>query len=335
MRRLQFLLMATLVLMAALAYAPAQAAAATSNAYPKTDFSLVTPANAIVYATLQSSSARQARTLSQIGGNLRSQQTLQNLFGIILGAAGVTGNGSASGGTGTNIQQVLPLLGSTLGRIFNGEVAATALPPTVTSTGGTITPHIHLLLDAGLQSGVSAGALLFGLAAFGLPVSTEPSYRGFTIIGLDLNQLAHVVGKLTNNAQLQQGTLIPANAPISSTFYGAVAGNTMVLASDLPTLKAALDTFSGAQPSIAAGDAFAETTGLLPSERFAMIYVHLDAGVLVQFVRSLLGANSVAPASVPVSATPGRAFSLTAMPQALLLTMSAPPSTSSLTIPLP
>jgi hypothetical protein len=336
MRR-RFLLTATLVLLAALAYVPSRAAAAGSGgAYPQTDFTLVTPANAIVYATFQSSSARQARALNELAGSIGSQSLLQSLLGTILGAAGgTTGSGGAGGAAGTNIQQLLPLLTGTLARIFNGEFGLAALPPTVASHGGVVTPHLHLLLGAGLQPGVSSGALLFGLAAFGLPVTAGPVYHGFSIFGLDLNQLARTIGKLTNNAQLAKGMLIPANGPIPSTFYGAVAGNDMVLASDLATLKAALDTYRGAQPSIAAGDAFAETVGLLPSERFTTIYFHLDAAVLGTVVRSLLGASGTALAPAQVSTTPGRAFSLTAEPQALLLTMSAPPNTSSITINVP
>lgn len=340
MRRLWFLLMAATVLITALAWLPPRAVAAGSDAYPKTDFTRVTPASAIVYAVLQSSSARQARTVNQIAGSIGSQPVIQTVLGTILGAGSVSPGsggvpGSGNGGAVGNAQQLLPLLTGTLSRVFNGEVGLAILPPTITSSKGAITPHVHLLLDAGLQAGVTAGALLFAVAAFGLPTTSVPGYHGFTITGLDLNKLARTIGKLMHNTQLANGTLIPANGPLSSTFYGAVAGNVAVLASDLPTLRTALDTYDGADPSIAAGDAYAETVGLLPSERFVTIYLHLDAAVLVQVVRSLLGMSAASLPAPQVSAGPGRAFSITAEPQALLLTMSAPPGTSSMVIALP
>jgi hypothetical protein len=243
--------------------------------------------------------------------------------------------GSMSSTGGVNIQQAATLLTGTLGHLFTGEIGLAVLPISTTTTmKNTAIPRLHLLLDAGLQSGVTAAPLLFGAAAIGITTS-RPSYRGFSIVVVDLNALARVIGKATKNTTLASGTLIPANGPLSSTFYAAVAGEEAVLASDLPTLQAALDTYSNARPSIAGTDSFAGTVGLLPSERFATLYVNLGTGLAGRLVGMLLGGGSVAQTAQQSNSTFGMAISLTAEPHALLTTISAPPSTRSITLPLP
>ena len=318
---------------------PVRAASTESTVtYSKTDFTQVTPENAILYATLQSTSARQARLLGVAGGSLSTAAIplLQTVLGQVLGSGtNLLGSGTTSI-TGGTLQQTGTLLSGALGKIFNGEVGVTLLPITLTAGTGTPlpTPHLHLLFDVGLQPEINQSTLLFAIQALGLTTGGQSSYKGFSLISLDLNVLARSLGRITQNSTTATGTMIPANGPISSTFYATVLGNDLVVGSDLPSLQAAVDTFKHLQPSISTSDAFAEATGLLPSDRFASIYLHLGGSSLGQLLQSLGAAFSILPAALNDSGS-GIAVGLTIESHAVLLSTSTPPSLQATVLAIP
>lgn len=322
MRRPRFLLAAIVVAMVTVAQVPVGNASAATVQHPATDFTLVTPATTLLFATIQSTSARQTRLLGENAGRIADLPVVQSVLGGLAGgAAGMPGSG------GSNMQQALPLVATALGSIFNGELGLAVLPPS-TSTGQG--PSLHLLLDAGLRPGITAATLRFTVALAGVPVTPQPGYRGVSIVGVDLNALVRSIARITNNASLAAARPIPANGPLSSVFYGAVVGNDAVLASDLPSLHAALDTYSRARPSIADTEAFAAANGLLPQERFATLYLN-GGGLLLGIAAGALG--GAVPLG-PISAG-GVASALTANATSLTLTSSTPPTTRSTVIPLP
>lgn len=222
--------------------------ASAAGSYAKTNFTLVTPQNAIVYAAVQSTSAGQAQLVAKFGGALGTAATpaLQLLLGQALGGGSLNGTSITSG----SVQQLSGLLGGVLGRVFNGEFGLALLPITLTlGSGGTLpSPHLHLLIDAGLQPGVNPGTIQFATQALGLPLTATHSYKSVQIFTLDLNALAGTVSGATQGGQAAQAPLIPANGPLSSVFYAAVLGNDAVLASDMPSLTAAIDTYQHTQP---------------------------------------------------------------------------------------
>lgn len=263
---------------------------------PRTDFTLVTPSSALLYLTLQGTSPRQAKDYARIVTRLLGQHGLQRLLSTLMSGQGATAAGGGPGasmagspGGTTMAPQIFSLLSGTLGKIFSGELGLALLPST--KAGGHL---VHLLLDAGLQPGINGAQLQIAAALLGLGGTPQQPYRGLGVVRLDLNALLRGAGAITGNAAMGASTQIGANGAISSVFYGSVAGNDAVLATDLPTLKAAIDTYSGARRSIGATDSYAATVGILPGERFSLIYAHLGGDAVRSVVGALAGTTAAA-----------------------------------------
>lgn len=243
--------------------APAIAAPARA-ALPVTDFAKATPDNAIIYMTVQSTASSQVANLK--------------ILGSILGPLTQKAVSSA-GSSASSITQ----LTSTFGRFFNGEYGVAVLPVTTsTSATGKTVPHVHLLLDLGLESGVTADQLRGTLGLLGLQSKPSGSYRGLSVAQIDLNSLLAATGTA--------GAGLSKDSALSGLFYNAVIGNNAVMASDLPSLKAAIDTSAGAHPSITAGSVYKRTAGTLSPSHFMSLFVNIDTKMLAQ-VTSAVGTS--------------------------------------------
>lgn len=331
---------AGMVLALALPFAQPAAHAAHASA-AMTDFTRVTPANAILYATIQNSSAAQARNLNALTASPALKGLLNAIVnGVLAGGTGTgsgqPGSGQANGVPSTGGSQILGLLGGYLGRLVNGQLALAVLPPAQKAASGSASSRLHLLFDAGLQPGTNLSGLLGAAALFGFPSTAVQPYRGFQITGIDINQLVKLAGTLTKNKQLAGTTLIPRNGIVPNIFYGATIGATAVLASDLPTLQAAIDTYAQATPSIASDEHYTDTAGLLPMEHVATLYLHLGVDTLAS---ALSGAGTFGSLAqiIPQSGGTGGldfALALTALPHRLVVTSSTAQGVSSQSIGL-
>jgi hypothetical protein len=289
MRRLRCVLAITalLSLVPAFAATPDSLHAEGLKGTAVTDFAQAVPANAVAVGMIQNTAADQATNLQSLATTLTAHLNLRSVL-----AQGLAAGGTTSAATQAMIGQVL----TGFGTVFNGELGFALLPVTPKAqTQGRATAKLHILLEAGVQPGISALGLAAGLALLGqkstLPAQT---YRGLPIAVFDLRQL--LAGK--ESAALQAGS------PLSGTFYGTIAGNDAVLASDLPSLQAAIDAWSGAAPSLEGVSDFQKTVAALPAGRFYTAYAHFDT----EQWRPLLpttGTNAAAGASFPKS--PGTA----------------------------
>jgi hypothetical protein len=267
-----------------------------------TDFTQVTPATAMVYVAIQNTKPDQPRNLRRLGQDFKEQPGFAALERQFLKSAGLSGSSAGA------INQVAAFLG----HLFNGEIGMAVLPATVsTGANGQPTPRLHLLLEAGLQKGIGAAQLADTFALVGLPAKPMGSYRKLAIASFDLSKLA---GSL-------QGAGMPSNTSISGVLYGTVAGNDAVLASDLPSIHQAIDTWYGAIPSIAATAPFQTTISALPADRFLTDYVHFDLRSLAQLGRAL-GIPRQSLAMLGMQGSFAEATSLTAEPDGILYSAS-------------
>ena len=343
MPRIRIMLAGFLLAASALIGTSGVNAAPIATPLSRTDFTLVTPNSALLYLTLQGTSPRQAKDYARIVARLLGQQGLQRLLGTLLGGQG-SGTSVAQGpGTTANqgaatagaqggammAPQIFSLLSGTLGKIFSGELGLALLPST--AAGGN---RVHLLLEAGLQPGINGVQLQFAASLLGLGGAPQQPYRGLGVVRVDLNALLRGAGAIFGNAAMGASTLIGPNGAISSVFYGAVAGTDAVLATDLPTLKAAIDTYSGARRSIGATDSYEATVGILPGERFSLIYAHLGGDAIRQVVGAVAG--TTAAALVPGgSGTLTLGTSLTVQPDdKILFAISTPQGVLGATLPI-
>jgi hypothetical protein len=271
-----------------------------------TDFTHVTPANATIFAAMQPTAADQ-------------QPNLNALASAVMSLAGVPAT------SGAQAPAMLKLVLSSLGAFFNGELGLAALPvTTATNASGATVPRLHVMVDAGLRPGVSFAQLGGVLTALGLSSAPATTYRNVSVSSIDLMA---VLSKLkagsakTTHAKAQ-------SSPISSTLYVASIGNDLVIATDLPTMQAAIDVSAGARPSISTNPDYQATFGALPEARFATIYMHADLAAIAQLSATLHhGQASHGPAR---TGTWSQAFAVTAKPAGLLFTASPSVRTGSL-----
>jgi hypothetical protein len=295
----------------------------------QTDFTQVTPANAILYNVLQQTASNQGPNLKALGGALTARVDVQSLVKQALGT---------SSGDLASAELALNQVVGSLQKIFNGELGLAVLPVSITPTShGHVAPGItvHLLLDAGLQSGTPAGQLGSELSLLGPSIVTQsPSYRNLSVVKLDLTSLTKTVSDAAAGSGQSAPNSGSMQSAVSSVFYGAVAGNDAVLASDLPTLKLAIDTYFGVAPSIAGVYDFRQTVGTLPADRFFTSYVHLDTEQWRPLVQHALASDpSTKSLAASLPKTPGTtsaAYSMTAEPDGLLTTSSPRVSVGSL-----
>ncbi len=282
----------------------------------QTDFTRVTPANAMLFATMQATAGDQLGNLSTIEGAITSQPGFQDLL------QAASGRGSNS--TGAMARSVLTQAANGLKTLFNGEVGLAVLPATVvTDATGRASPRLHLLFDAGLQPGVSFSELGGALLMLGLSNSPSTAYRNVSIASIDLNTVLrafHSGGK---------AHALPAQGPISTVLYMAVIGNDAVLATDLPTMQAAIDVSVDAQPSISANSDYQTDFAALPDSRMATLYLHYDLAAASQLAEALRGGRSIRSVSGRTG-TLSQAFAITAKPDGLLFTASPSIRTGSL-----
>ena len=343
MSRIRIILAGFLLAASALTGASRVDAAPVITPVPRTDFTLVTPSSALLYVTLQGTSPRQAKDYARIVTRLLGKRGLQQLLSSLLGGQVASTAGTQVPSTSANLSspavnapsdpsrapQIFSLLSGTLGKIFSGELGLALLPST--AAGGN---RVHLLLDAGLQPGINGAQLQFLAALLGQGGIPQQPYRGLNVVRVDLNALLRGASAVSGNAAMGASTLIGANAAISSVFYGAVAGNDAVLATDLPTLKAAIDTYTGARRSIGGTDGYAATAGILPGERFSLIYAHLGGDAIRQVVGAIAG--TTAAALIPAgSGTLTLGTSLTVQPNSsILFAVSTPQGVLGAALPI-
>jgi|GEM_PF-1177476 len=311
MRRVRTVLacIAVLSLVPAAVSTPQLARAGGNSGVALTDFTQVTPANVIFYATVQSTSAQQATSLQALSKIIASKIDSKALLQQALGTAG---------GSSADVQALIKPILTALSSIFDGEAAIAALPLTVSKDAhGAPTVQLHLLLDAGLRPGINLAQLEAPLALVAPgATSVAPQYRNLPVIELDLRAQLAGAG--------QGSTSLPAASAISGIFYATVAGNEAVVASDLPSLKAAIDTWFGVAPSIAGVSDFQQTLGALPADRFVTSYIHVDTEQL----RPLLQAAGTAGTAMGLPQLPkapgamSQAYSVSAEPGGLLFSAS-------------
>ncbi len=248
---------AILAVMPSLVGAPAPVRAGGFQGAALTDFTQVTPATAIYYSVAQNTNDNQNTNLRALGGDLSAHVDVQSLLKQALGSSA-----SDLPGAELVINQVL----ASLQKIFNGEFGVAVLPISISATSRAVPDvTVHLLLDAGLQSGISADQLGAELSLLGPSIVKQaPHYRNLPVAELDLRSLIKNAARSATGHDRLGGPGMAAPI-ISGDFFGAVAGNDAVLASDLPTLKQALDTYFGMAPSIAGVYDFRQTVGALPT----------------------------------------------------------------------
>jgi hypothetical protein len=275
----------------------------------KSDFTQVTPANAVLYSTVQSTYPDQPANLRALGKVIAPKFNIQALVNQVAG--------SSSGGTSALSAAIVSQIVSGLGNTFNGELGLAVLPLSVSrSQSGKPTAKLHLLLDAGLQPGVGAQQLATPLSLLGSRASSSVRYRNLLVITLDLRSLLGSMG-----GSMHSTTRHSATSPLSGVFYGTVAGNVAVLASDLPTLRQAIDTWFGAAPSIASLYDFHTTISALPAHRLLSTYVHIDTEQIRPFVTTFAG-RSAAKGLPRAPGTLSGAFAVTAEPDGILMSAS-------------
>jgi hypothetical protein len=286
--------------------------AATGIGTAQTDFAQVTPADATLFAAVQATASDQQANLSALATAISSQPGVQALIQ------------AASGGS-AQTPALLKLVMSGLSTVFDGELGLAVLPTTtVTDTHGVAVPRLHLLLDAGLQSGVTFTQLGGLLHLLGLTSASSTTYRNVPISSLSL---APVLGMFkTGRAQ----PMLSQDSPISSTVYLAAVGNDLVTATDLPSMQAGIDASAGAAPSLAADSGYQSTFGALPDTRVATVYLHADLGALAQ-LRTALQPGRATGATTTPTGTWSQAFAVTAKSNGLLLTASPALRTGALT----
>jgi hypothetical protein len=279
------------------------AEAATGIGIAQTDFTKVAPASASVFAALQATTADQQPNLKTLSTAIGTQAGLQSLV-------------QATSGSGTQAPALLKLVMSGLANVFNGELGFTALPATIaTGANGRSKLQLHLLLDAGLQPGITFTQLAGLLQLLGLSSATTTTYRDVTVSTINLAPIVGMVAARGSRPMLTVGS------PISSTVYLAAIGNALVTATDLPTMQAAIDVSAGAQPSITTTADYQTTFGALPDARVATVYLHVDFGALAQ-LRAGLHAGAVPRGPAGPTGTLSQAFAVTAKPDGLLVTAS-------------
>ena len=291
--------------------------AASGKGVAQTDFTRIAPADATLFATIQSTSTDQAINLSALTSAITSQPGFQS----IMQSARTSGKNGSVNGMAT---MIFTQVAASLGTMFNGELGLVARPVTTqTLANGKVVPRLHLLLGAGLQSGVSAAQVNGLLLLLGVSASSTTTYSGVSIGSIDLNTALGMLKSMSNHRALTAGGMAP------SMLYTAVIGNIAVLATDLTTMKAAIDTSSGAQPTIASNTDFQTTTGALPSARAATLYFHYDLAATVQILRSLRGGQISSRLASRTGAL-SQALAISARTDGLLFTASPSVRTGSL-----
>src|SRR6185437_5116355 len=205
---------------------PARAESFNRSAF--TNFDRATPASASVYITVQSTSSDQSVNLTRIGGILGPK-----FAAAINGAAG-GGSGSSSGAASIT---------AVVGRfktVFNGEYRITAL-----LGSGKSASQANALIGLGLQPGMNAQGLQASLALLGMTAKPKGTYHGIALLSVDLGALAGAAGGLTGGA----AGGVPSSGASSSSAYLGVLGNDAVVGTSLPSLKSAIDAYTGSAPS--------------------------------------------------------------------------------------
>ena len=294
---------------------PARAVSFSRSAL--TNFDRATPASASVYITVQSTSPDQTANLTRIGGILGPK-----FSAAINGAAG---GGSGSGSGAASITAVVDRFKT----VFNGEYGVAAL-----LGAGKSASQANALIELGLQPGMNAQGLQASLALLGMTAKPQGTYHGITLLAADLGALASAAGGLTGGAA---GGL-PSSGASSSSAYLGVLGNDAVIGTSLPSLKSAIDAYTGSAPSVDKSPAFAKTVGKLPAGRFMTFFVNVTADE----ERALTSLGSAAGSRVgsqlkgcgtPVAAAPGSfsvAAAFSALSDGILFTISPQSSSGSL-----
>jgi len=293
------------------------ARAESFNRSALTNFDRATPASASVYITVQSTSSDQSVNLTRIGGILGPK-----FAAAINGAAG-GGSGSSSGAASIT---------AVVGRfktVFNGEYSITAL-----LGSGKSASQANALIGLGLQPGMNAQGLQASLALLGMTAKPKGTYHGIALLSVDLGALAGAAGGLTGGA----AGGVPSSGASSSSAYLGVLGNDAVVGTSLPSLKSAIDAYTGSAPSVDKSAAFAKTVGKLPAGRFMTIFVNVTAAEesALSSLSSVAGSkvgSKVKGCGAPVAAAPGSfsvAAALSAQTDGILFTTSPQYSSGSL-----
>jgi hypothetical protein len=284
--------------------------AGTYNGTALTDFDRVTPAGASVYLTVQSTSANQGANLTRIG-NILGPKFAKAANGELGG--GSSGGSGSSGGTA----QYQTLINQ-FKLIFNGEYGI-ALLSTDVAKGASLP---DLLLELGLQKGVTPTSLVSELKLFGITAKPAASYHGVALQAINLGALSAMAGGLTG------GSTTPGKKSKTPPSYIGVIGNDAVVGTTLVAIKQAVDAYTGAG-SLSKSANFAKTVGKLPKDRFFTTYVNVS-NTAASSVGSITGTNS---ACKPTSTAPGTfsvGFSMSAQPDGVLLSTSPVYTTGSL-----
>ncbi len=267
------------------------------------DFTTTTPANAVLFASIQATAADQATNLSALETAVMSKVNLDQLLGA-------KPNAMPNANMAKSIAQVEMVLSA----VFNGETAVAMLPVTTAlSAKGKTIPQFHILVEAGMKPGVGALALQSGLLLGALQGTTTSTYKGVTITTLDLSSLL----KMTH---MNMGAAAPPTKAITATVSFAVVANTAILSGDSSSLDAAIDAALGDAPSLSSNPDFQSTLAQLPTSRAATIFVHADLQAEHQLLQALQpGRSSMA---LPASGTYSQAIAIGAEPTGILVTAS-------------
>ncbi|MGH2347260.1 MAG: DUF3352 domain-containing protein, partial [Chloroflexota bacterium] len=286
--------------------------AASGFGIAASDFTKVTPGDAVLFASIQATTADQSTNFSALQSRVLSKVNLAGLVG-----AGSAGRQTAS------LPKNLAQLEAALSAVFNGESAVSVLPVTtaVNSKGKTV-PQFHILMDAGLKPGIGAVAIQGALMLGGLQGTTTTSYKGVTITTLDLKSLLNAAGLgAAGRPALNQSAAVTVSV--------AVVNNIAVLSGDLFSVRAAIDAAQGAAPSLASNADFQTTFAQLPDSRLSTIFVHADLQAEQRLALALRPQQ--ATNTTPLSGTYSQSFAVSAEPTGVLVTASPTVTTGAFT----
>ncbi len=295
--------------------APARAGGFVGTAH--SDFTQVTPSDVIYYGALQDTSANQSVNLKTIGHALVAHVNARALLQQALGT---------SAGDLSSAELVINQVVGSLQKIFDGELGLAILPVSVTARShGAPAVTLHMLLDAGLQSGTTFGQLNTELALLGSSIVKQaPAYRNLPVVELDLRSLIATVSRSAGGGRAQTAR-VGSSPVIAGIFYAAVAGNIAVLATDMSTLRHSIDTYFGAAPSLSGVYDFQQSMSALPADRLYTGYVHVDTEQWRPLVKALATNPSARAWRTAFPAQPGTlsdAYSVSAEPDGILTTSS-------------
>ncbi len=306
MRRTRALLVAGMLLtLAPVLQATHSAHAAGGFGIAASDFSATTPANAVLFASVQATAADQTTNLSTLESAVMSKVNLQQLLGSKPNAM-----------PNADMMKSLSQVESALTAVFNGETAVAMLPvTTAASAKGKTTPQFHILVEAGLKPGVGALALQSALLLGALQGTTTSTYKGVTVTTLDLASLLKMA-----HMNMNMGGAVQSTKAVTATVSFAVVANTAILSGDASTLDAAIDTALGDAPALSSNPDFQSTLAQLPNSRSATIFIHADLQAEHQLIQALQPGRS--SAAIPASGTYSQAFAIGAEPTGILVTAS-------------